>query len=60
MFLINQEIERPKREVIEGFRELATENICDAMGRYEGMSALSMSIPWDLMWSSPSLLISTK
>lgn len=39
MFLINREIERPKREVIEGFRELATGNVCDAMGRYGGMSA---------------------
>jgi 4-hydroxy-4-methyl-2-oxoglutarate aldolase len=39
MFLINREIERPKKEVIEGYRELATGNICDAMGRYGGMSA---------------------
>jgi 4-hydroxy-4-methyl-2-oxoglutarate aldolase len=39
MFPINREIERPGKEVIAGYRELATGNICDAMGRYGGMSA---------------------
>jgi len=39
MYIIIREIERPKREVIEGYRMLSTGNICDAMGRYGGMSA---------------------
>jgi 4-hydroxy-4-methyl-2-oxoglutarate aldolase len=39
MYLILREIERPSGEIIEGYRDLATGNICDAMGRYGGMSA---------------------
>jgi len=37
--MIVKEIERPSQEIIEGYRELATGNICDAMGRYGAMSA---------------------
>jgi len=39
MYVIVREIERPKKEIVEGYRELATGNICDAMGRYGSMSA---------------------
>jgi 4-hydroxy-4-methyl-2-oxoglutarate aldolase len=39
MYIIIREIERPNREVIEGYRGLSTGNICDAMGRYGGMEA---------------------
>jgi 4-hydroxy-4-methyl-2-oxoglutarate aldolase len=39
MYLIIRDIERPSQELIQGFRELETGNICDAMGRYGGMSA---------------------
>jgi 4-hydroxy-4-methyl-2-oxoglutarate aldolase len=39
MYVIVREIERPPQEIIDGYREVATGNICDAMGRYGGMSA---------------------
>lgn len=39
MYQIVKEIQRPDREIIEGYREVATGNICDAMGRYGAMSS---------------------
>jgi 4-hydroxy-4-methyl-2-oxoglutarate aldolase len=57
MFLINREIERPKKEVIEGYRELATGNICDAMGRYGGMLAFIKPILEKCKMVGPALTV---
>jgi len=39
MYRIVREMERPDPEIVRGYREVSTGNICDAMGRYGAMSA---------------------